>query len=318
MSQREPFLLPVSLSDDLAHVQWLFCGDTPFLAPFFDETLSLLRHLPENQPRPWPVTPTAHLAIVAQQTALPPAAIIFHVSRCGSTLLSQLLSQFSCNIVLSEVPFLDQVLRKTRLAGRTVPEVLTLLQQAIATYTRIRTGEESHAFIKTDSWHISFYRYYRFLYPLTPSILLFRNPAEVLASQQKRKGLHAVPGLVEAELFGLIQEEAVHLQQDVYMARVLESYFRAMIDIVKNDENIILINYKTGALNMMQQLSAAAALTFSSEEWQQIEARAGFHAKYPGQAFIPDAAAPVPDFLVPAMELYQQLDLERISRIAPK
>ncbi|WP_423146566.1 hypothetical protein [Rubrolithibacter danxiaensis] len=84
-----------------------------------------------------------------------PSAIIFHISRCGSTLLSQLLSLTEQSIVLSEVPFIDELLRlcySDNEYGQT--EIADFLTAALKFYGQKRYEQEKYLFIKTDSWHI--------------------------------------------------------------------------------------------------------------------------------------------------------------------
>ncbi len=47
----------------------------------------------------------------------------------------------------------------------------------------------------------------RKLYPQTPFILLYRQPGEVIRSQQKRRGMQSIPGLLEPEIFGFTKNE---------------------------------------------------------------------------------------------------------------
>ncbi|PAV93766.1 hypothetical protein WR25_26873 [Diploscapter pachys] len=50
----------------------------------------------------------------ARSPGLTPSALVFHASRCGSTLIAQLLASQARNIVLSEPPPLDNLLRAAR------------------------------------------------------------------------------------------------------------------------------------------------------------------------------------------------------------
>jgi hypothetical protein len=91
--------------------RWMYAGEKTFTEPFFDETvLKCLSH-PYNSN---PFKSVADVQLLHQWSHsidyIKPTAFIFHVSRCGSTLLSQLLSLSAQNIVLSEVPFLDDII----------------------------------------------------------------------------------------------------------------------------------------------------------------------------------------------------------------
>src|SRR5690606_34626620 len=126
----------------------------------------------------------AHLPAVA------PTAFIFHVSRCGSTLLSQLLDLDEANIVLSEVPLLDQLLRLPEtFPGISRAQQETALQATIRLLGQKRTGHEKQLFIKLDSWHVFFAATLRKQYPSVPFILLYRAPDEVFESHRRHRGM---------------------------------------------------------------------------------------------------------------------------------
>ncbi len=213
--------IPYKLSSDEGrpHCEWLYTGDEDFTEPFFDETITKCRQL-NNRSRksissidvlpPWS----------NEIESVPPSAFIFHVSRCGSTLASQLLALDRTNIVLSEVPFFDALLR----SEKNIPH--QLLKAAIAFYAPVKS-DRKHLFIKTDSWHIFFYKQIRELYPQTPFVLLYRRPDEVIRSQQKQRGMHAIPGMIEPALLGFDSHEVQQMNLDEYIGSVLEKYFQA-------------------------------------------------------------------------------------------
>ena len=107
-----------------------------------------------------------------------PTAFIFHVSRCGSTLLAQLLSLDEQNIVLAEPPIFDEVLREiafknTKISEETINESLKAVVKFLG---QKRTGLEKNLFIKLDSWHIFYYYKLRKLYPETHLFFLSDDP----------------------------------------------------------------------------------------------------------------------------------------------
>src|SRR6202012_5996296 len=118
-------------------------------------------------------------------------------SRCGSTLITQLLGLDPNHVTLSEVPFIDELLR-----ARGLPDISAAVKAALVCYGQNRTGVEQRLFVKTDSWHLSFYRELREWFPGIPVVLLYRSPDEVLYSQRKRRGIHAVPGIIASDLLG--------------------------------------------------------------------------------------------------------------------
>jgi hypothetical protein len=311
-----PYKLITDGGQDLC--RWLYLGDKAFTEPFFDETISACQKLPENSA--W-LKALSSLDILpnwaANVEAVPPTAIIFHVSRCGSTLVSQLLSQQAGNIVLSEVPLFDALLRQGN-KQNTMAQSLPLLQAAVGLYGAKRLPDQRYLFIKTDSWHIQFYRELRQLYPQTPFVLLYRQPDVVLYSQQKNRGMHAVPGVLEPSVFGFGTEVLLQTDLDVYMGKVLAVYFQRFAEVLADDNNTLAVNYHEGILPIVNKIAAFTSMPISATERQGMEERAGFHAKFPDQVFAePDVQVPPPSCLDTAFYWYHKVEELRLSRVAP-
>lgn len=295
------------------HCRWLFLGNETISEPFFADTVAKCKKLSNNSRLRRSISDTAVLKEWAvYNEALSPAAIIFHVSRCGSTLVSQLLGLNPENIVLSEVPFFDELIR---FGYRKNTDIASVLKATISFYSNRRNSDQQRVYIKTDSWHIHFYQIFRALYPDTPFIFLYRNPVEVLHSQQKKRGMHAVPGVVEPGIFGFDIEAMLKLSLDEYLAVVLEGYFQKMIEIVKSDNKTIAIEYQRDAVKMMQQAATFTGIKFTETELEAMSQRSGFHGKYPEQIFTEQAnEEPVPDFMKETVRLYETLgEMERNS-----
>ena len=261
--------------------EWLYTGHEDFTEPFFDETIANCRQF-NNRSR----KSISSLDLLPQWSneieSVPPSAFIFHVSRCGSTLASQLLALDPTNIVLSEVPFFDAVLR----AEKNIPQ--QLLKSAIAFYAPVN-NDRKRLFIKTDSWHVFFYKQIRELYPQTPFILLYRRPDEVVRSQQKHRGMHAIPGVIEPALFGFEENELQHMDQNEYLGRVLEKYFQAFLNILEKDALAIPINFQEGPIAMVEKIANVTGAPIGSREMEKIKDRVMYHAKYPKQVFAEEA-----------------------------
>jgi hypothetical protein len=302
----------VTVNDTLC-CRWLYLGNTAFTAPFFDQTISKCRSLPENSKLISSLSsPDVLPNWAAQVDAIAPTAIIFHISRCGSTLVSQLLALQQANIVLSEVPFFDELLRK----GKKEDDRSTqqLLKAAVELYGAKRNEQQSQLFIKADSWHIHFYKELRQLYPTIPFILLYRKPDEVLRSQQKKRGMQAAPGVLEPEIFGFKREMITQLNLDEYMAKVIESYLLAFTQILATDKLAVPVNYNEGAVAIVNKIAAVTGITISSNEMEAMQQRTGFHAKYPGQVFAePTMQQTVPPYLEKAFEWYEVVEKIRTA-----
>ncbi len=310
--------IPVKLypEDDGLLCRWLFVGNKDFTEPFFDETISSCRSLPQNGHRQKCMSDTAVLADwVKEMDVIEPTAFIFHISRCGSTLISQMLGQQPANIILSEVPFFDDLLRHGK-KDDCMAAILPQLKAAIGLYAAKRKENQQHLFIKADSWHIHFYKELRALYPAVPFFLLYRKPDEVIRSQQKKRSMQAIPNLLEAAIFGFNKDEITGMQLDAYMGMVVESYLDAFLQILQKDNLAYAVNYHDGAMQIVETIASVTGLQISEAEKLLMQRRAGFHAKFPQQVFSEEKPdEPVPGFLKKSFELHDKIESVRLSGI---
>ena len=307
--------LPWKLSGTLC--EWIYTADKKFTEPFFSDTIAVCKNFVENR--------SSYKVIAGLETmtewsseanAINPSAFIFHVSRCGSTLLSQMLSLEESNIVLSEVPFFDELLRLPY--KNPIDRMLAndYLVAAIKLYGRKKSRDESQLFIKTDSWHLHFYEQLRDLFPSVPFILLFRNPLEVIHSHQKQRGMQSVPGMIEPGVFGFSEEQLKETNLDAYMTNVLEGYFKKMIEISKADDNTLLCNYNEGMNNVLKKINSFLSLNIVPANESIMRERAVFHAKHPQQLFIGDRKEfNVSDFMMPLLQSCQELENIRLAKV---
>ncbi len=297
------------------YCKWLYLQNKKFTEPFFDETILACNQFPINYNLKSSISSTAVLEEYATTiNAIKPTAFIFHVSRCGSTLLSQMLSLASQNIVLSEVPFFDALLRKG-LMENNMQELLPQLKAAIAIYAQKRNEDEKNLFIKLDSWHIHFYKELRTLYPNTPFFLLYRNPYEVLQSQQKKRGMQSLPNYLEPEIFGFTKQQIENYTLDEYMALVLETYFSSFVNILQTDNNAYALNYHNGMYSLFEKICSVSNLKIDNRDLLNIKNRTTFNAKIPTEKFIETLKTDeAPVFLKNCEKLYTQLkNLNKIN-----
>lgn len=313
--------IPYKITSDEEDIycHWLDTLGKPFTEPFFDETIAVCKSLSRVGFYRRSVSDLASLINWSgQYQAVTPTAIIFHVSRCGSTLISQLLGMNEEHISLAEVPVLDDILRLPyRHANYNGPKVGDLFKAALKFYSRPGTGDGKRLFIKADSWHTLFYHELRELYPDVPFILLYRKPDEVLQSHIKLRGIHAVPGLIEPEVFDFNKQELKRLNLDEYLAKVLGTYLECYKNIVGKDARSLLINYNQGANAMLNDIAGFCGFEISEAELLKIKERSGFHSKYPNLVFNEERLPDAPAFLQNAIAYYNALDRIRLSKITP-
>jgi len=304
----------IAIDDGNAVCYWMDTYSKPYAEPFFFETIGKLRGVPQRQAFRHSVSDLSMLLEWAEQVEhIDPTAFIFHISRCGSTLVSQLLGLDEQNISLSEVPIFDDILRlRYKIPQINAEHVNQLLKAAVIFYGQKRTGGERQLFIKTDSWHIHFYKQLRELYPYTPFVLLYRAPNEVFESHTKVRGMQTVPGLIEPEIFGFDSDNSVDL--DTHTANVLSGYLRAYLKVVANDRLALLVNYDEGIMPLMDKIAAFAQIELSPAIKQKMQGRSTYHSKHPGELFSEKLDMTVPAFLGEALSLYRQAEQKRFEK----
>ncbi|MBF7090068.1 sulfotransferase family protein [Flavobacterium sp. ALJ2] len=295
-------------TDNDVYFEWIYLGDKRYVDPFFDETLMRCKVHYNNSTRYKVVSSVDNLiewSKVLVSTEL--KSLLFHVSRCGSTMICQSLAVSPQNIVVSEAPILDQIIRSDLFdldkKREVVKSVIRLLGQK-------RFIEEKNLIVKLDSWHIFQINELRSIFPKLPFVLLYRNPSEVLKSHAKFKGMHMVPNLLPASIFGISYEEIQTISFQQYGAVVLEKYFQAYLDFYITDKNVSMYNYKDGMKSVLERFLSLIDADYFVDEVDQMCERLMRHSKdenviFKGDTFVNDTLGLD---LAKANTLYEKLD----------
>ncbi|KNH45859.1 sulfotransferase family protein [Pseudomonas sp. JV414] len=260
-------------------VDWCWFGDTQLHQPFFRDAVEDALRLPFNQAFR---RKTALSTLSDWQVCSPglmPSAFIFHASRCGSTLISQMLAQLDNHIVISEPPPLDALLRSDLPAV----ERRTAIKGLLSAYGQRRLGVEQRLVIKLDAWNIGELPFLRECFPETPWLFVYRDPLEIAVSHLRRPGMHMVPGMIGASV--LDDEVALSGRED-YIARRLGRLLASGLAQCLAFGGLA-VNYSELPQAMTGRLAAFFALDI--EQRRQVFAAVGQHAKQPLQVFVGDS-----------------------------
>ncbi len=110
--------------------------------------------------------------------AAAPGGFIFHTSRCGSTLLCQMLKQHPEAMVLGEPALLNRIVLTPRLSRR---QKICALRSSIGLYCAWARRNSRRLFIKLSSWNLLKLDLYRQA-SNSPILYLYRHYLPVLAS----------------------------------------------------------------------------------------------------------------------------------------
>lgn len=298
-------------------VQWLDLGDNRMIHPFFDETILACRYKQRERSSKVSLSTMDFVPEAGKDlAALEPSAFVFHVSRCGSTLLSQAFSVHEENIVVSEAPLLDEILR----AQEHQPDLSASRQEmwfkaAIRSMGQQRNFKERDYIIKLDCWHIHFYEVLREWYPDTPFFFLYRKPDEVIASHDKRRGIHSVPGMVSPALLGVGDLARFGSDFNRYTAQVLEQFYLKLQGILglKSAHNCFF-DYADGVQEMITTFSRFSGVAIKDAE--QVNDRLRYHSKATHEVFKPESFESRERFFFPdCHNAYEQLKALQSSLI---
>lgn len=268
-------------------IDWIHFGDIPLHDSFFEDSLRRARRRPINAllkvctplgilgKRPPPDATTA------------PDGLIFHMSRCGSTLVSQMLAAMPDSIVVSEAPPLDAIVQMTHShPDATLDQQVALLRGMAAALGRDRFGNRRHYVIKTDSWHSLALPLFRAAFPDTPWVFLFRDPTEVMVSQMRMRGLQTVPGTQLDPVFAI--PDPLSLSTEDYIARVLNRVTQAAIDHADLGGGLF-IDYADLPDAVERRILPHFGIGADPKALAAMRMAATWDAKTPSFAFAPDA-----------------------------
>lgn len=275
---------PITLDDD--SLIWRSI-EQRFTTPFFADMLS---HQPPEQ-RQFCRTPLDNLPQLS--ATLAPSAFIFHTSRCGSTLLTQMLATLPQCIAVSEAPIIDVCLRAAPATLSTAAR-LALLRYVILALGQ-RRQQESHCIIKLDCWHLPWLPLLRAAFPETPCWFLYREPQAVLASHQRQRGPQMVPGIIfPAQLHDQVGgPQLTPGDLDGYCLQVLALLFQTALAAGQagqpGQSDLQLMHYRQLPALLWQHLLPQLGINPGTEQQSAMQARAGFHAKRQTTPFVGDA-----------------------------
>lgn len=269
-------------------VDWCYMGSERFTEPFYYLTTE------EKLRQPFNVlfrhqTPLEFLGELYEQTpGLAPTGFIFHMSRCGSTLVSQMLASVERNLVISEPPPIDSVLRANIVSTSVTDEQrIAWLKWIVGALGQNRNGEKYY-FIKFDSWSAIDLDLIRSAFPEVPWVFLYRNPVEVIVSHMRLRGAQMIPGVIGQMLPGIELNEILHTPAEEYCARVLAQICRAAINCAQTS-NAPMINYDQLPEAVTSVIVEHFRAEFTPEEIEQMKRAAQFNAKEPSFTFVPDS-----------------------------
>ena len=227
-----PGLVPVAIDPGTGgRVLWADLGDHPFREWQF---LFTVKHLAEAGAIGEAFN--TDIAILKDDRVvnggLIPSGFVFHISRCGSTLVAKALARSPAHVVITQGGPLQRgfwayLTDDWRKPLEPTGDALRMFRNLVEAMTRPRRSDQAVAFVKFISWNILYADFVAAAYPHVPSLFLYREPVEVIASvmNETTAVLHAKGTREAAFLTGASMEETDDMTDAEYLAECYARYF---------------------------------------------------------------------------------------------
>lgn len=310
-------------------VDWLRLGAKRLSAPFFQESIQdALRHPFHQAFRRQ--TPIGDMVKWQQHSpGLNPNGFIFHASRCGSTLISQLFAASEKSIVYSEPPALDVLLRSLQRfplwsQSNRVEALRALLSAWGQPFAEPGATPRQRLVIKNDGWSIFNAPLVREAWPETPWVFVYRNPLEILVSQMRSRAAFLIPGVVDWDATGYITADTSVTDQVEYCARRLGAILQAMVSHF-DPATTLLINYSELPASVLTRIAPHFGMALDADEVAALDTAATRDAKNPAMTFASDSASKRREaddhtrdmaarWMLPHFRQLEELRLRQVSR----
>lgn len=204
---------------------------------------------------------------------------IFHISRCGSTLITQMLSRSRKFFVVSEPPFINTVLNPKKNFSQS--ELKSLLKAGIKSISNCAPKNSELTVIKFRSWNTLFLKTIIELFPSVPWMFVHRNGAEVLASVLQDppgwlRAQHNYSGFF-AQHLNLDENQLVSFNPPEFVARLLNSF--CTIAFENKADNCFFVDYKSLPLSVIDIIENSLEIKLSPSEKDQVLLASHFYSK---------------------------------------
>lgn len=214
-----------------------------------------------------------------------PAGFIFHLSRCGSTLVSGCFAEMEHCSVLSESPLLTEILLARHLSRDDKKALLRL-----CLYLQGRpSANQPHVIVKWNAWDIFYWELIREIWPRVPVLLLTRDPVEILASHAKNAGRHMSgdPALAHVHKVLATSDSSTSLLD--YRIKILQGLMTKMLQ-VRRDAEVFLWDYAILDESALMEIFSCFEVEIASHQAMRLRLRLTRHSKSPYLMFQIDGA----------------------------
>lgn len=280
----------VLIHDGSPVVEWLEMPNAEFKEPFFTQTVNKFRTLCPQATSIF-TDFSVLLDVERKIDILQPSGLIFHSSRCGSTLVANAFRKVEGSIVMSEPPPLDKLITRllTDIDASRAKELLylTFVRATASALGRPRSSFERHYFIKFAATSTLQIRRLRSIWPKVPMLFVYRSPVETIVSNlanvpewMQRSNQHA-----RAKAIGVSTDELAEMDSVEYCARALGQFYDS---VPLDDANLLICNYDDLSADKLVEIVKFFGVNTSTDEDTAICNSIEFYSKDRAKPFLAD------------------------------
>jgi hypothetical protein len=216
-----------------------------------------------------------------------PFALLLHVSRCGSTLLTKSVARLPENLCINQggplqEGFWSVLTHDFKHRPLLNQDNINRLRRLVLLLTRHRDVAYQRAFIKFISWNIIYLDLIRAAFPTAAVLYLYRDPAEVIANimQETTAVLRARGKQQSYWLTGLQPTQTAGMDDVEYLASCYAHYY-ALAASQAQQTGMVLLNYQNlkqpGLL--MDIMARGLGLHLATDELKRMSEQYRYHSK---------------------------------------
>lgn len=269
-------------------VEWCDLRGCRFSDPFFDRTVEATLTQPFHQLFRLRTTTDVLESRAGEAACARPSGLIFHMGRCGSTLVAQLLASMPATVVLSEAQPIDAILR-AEVAGLDDDRRIAWLRGMVSALSR--AGPKGAPLVlKFHAWNSTAIPLVLRAFLNVPWIFVVREPVEVLVSMLLRPAIPMVPGVIEPGLRSLFSADRLPMLPAESMARLVGDWCRSA-DAALATEPCLVVDHTDLPELVWDLLVERFGLGASAADVERMRTAAEFDAKRPDRRYRADSAA---------------------------
>ena len=264
----------------VAKLYWFSADGFRMREPFYDNDIR--RHLNTEGVRIRESEMRELLQFAGNENRSIPKLLIFHMSRCGSTILTNMFRSDNRNVCVSEPEILDKIADFD--TDDTKPYISDLMYGAMSALAQNDWGAKN-LIIKFPSYSVISLKWFVSLFPRVPRIFVYRDPVEVLISNLKQPWQEWI---YDKRLTKL--DEATMLQS----ASVAENCARALANkcwsyLAYHDRYSLVVNYEQINKQGFKKILDFVGMDYSDSEFTSMLGAMKTNAKT-GNEFVRDSS----------------------------